>query len=63
MEGGRLLLRYMCVTTLGIVFDNLESNDLEYTLRLRHEVGGRNTWRTNEVAGEVQSPGPRVSEK
>ena len=45
------------------MFDSLDGTNLEYTLRLRHEVGTRNTWRTRDVADDVQTPGPRVSEK
>lgn len=33
----------------GIVFNNLQTNSLEYTLRLRHEVGDVNTWNTIEA--------------
>ena len=54
-----------CTYTLhvGIVFNQLEGDDLEYTLRLRHEVGVENSWQTREAASDLQPPGPRVSEK
>ena len=45
----------------GVVFDNLESNAIEYTLRFRHEVGQRNTWFTDVVVSTFQLAGPRVN--
>ena len=48
---------------LGIVFDSLEGDGLEYTLRLRHEVGEMDTWRTKEAAFWFQRPGARVTDK
>ena len=51
------------VLLLGIVFDSLEGDDLEYTLRLRHEVGETDTWHTGEAAFWFQYPGARVTDK
>ena len=48
---------------IGIVFDSLEGNSLEYTLRLRHEVGEDNSWETRDSAPNFQPPGPRVTNK
>jgi ATP-binding cassette subfamily A (ABC1) protein 3 len=45
----------------GIVFNNLESDELEYTLRLRHEVGQDNSWETRDAAPNFQAPGPRIT--
>ena len=53
---------FICFLT-GIVFDNLDGNDLVYTLRLRHEVGEEDTWKTNENAFWFQHPGARVTNK
>jgi ATP-binding cassette subfamily A (ABC1) protein 3 len=47
----------------GIVFDNLEGEHLEYTLRLRHEVGVLDTWHTREASFWFQAPGARVTDK
>ncbi|CAI7993840.1 ATP-binding cassette sub-family A member 3, partial [Geodia barretti] len=48
----------------GIVFNNVNrtKNDgrLEYTLRLRHEVGEDDSWETREAAPNFQLTGPRV---
>lgn len=48
---------------IGIVFDSLEGDDLEYTLRLRHEVGEIDTWHTSEASFWFQRPGARVTDK
>ena len=53
----------VCVCAAGVVFDSLEGEDLEYTLRLRHEVGGMDTWHTHEAAFWLQAPGARVTDK
>ena len=47
----------------GVVFDRLEGDDIEYTLRLRHEVGELDTWRTNEASFWFQPSGARVGDK
>ena len=47
----------------GIVFNNLEGDHLEYTLRLRHEVGEDKSWETRDAAPNFQPPGPRVTNK
>lgn len=43
-----------------MVFNNLEGNDIEYTLRLRHEVTDTNTWDTGSLAPDPQLPEPRI---
>ena len=50
---------------LGIVFDDLDASDgrLEYTLRLRHEVGEDDSWETRDAAPPFQLPGPRITDK
>lgn len=46
------------------MFESLESNNLEYTLRLRHEVGFFRTWYTDRVAvANFETLEPRESEK
>ena len=54
----------VCVCA-GIVFDDLDDSDntLEYTLRLRHEVGIDDSWGTRRAAPRTISAGPRVSSK
>ena len=47
----------------GVVFDRLEGDGLEYTLRLRHEVGELDTWHTEEASFWLQAPGARVTDK
>lgn len=49
----------------GIVFDSInnDTTELEYTLRLRHEVGESDTWYTDLTFPSTQRPGPYVSEK
>jgi ATP-binding cassette subfamily A (ABC1) protein 3 len=46
----------------GIVFDDLDDGDgtLEYTLRLRHEVGEDDSWETRQAGPNFQLPGPRI---
>lgn len=44
----------------GIVFEELEGNDISYKLRLRHEVGQQNSWNTDLVGPAFEIPGPRV---
>ena len=55
----------MCILCSGIVFDDLDPDDghLEYTLRLRHEVGNEDTWETRFAAPAFQPLGPRVDNK
>ena len=49
----------------GIVFDDLDDSDnrIEYTLRLRHEVGDSDTWETQSAGPGFEMPGPRVDNK
>jgi len=44
----------------AMVFNNLEGNNIEYTLRLRHEVTDTNTWDTGSLAADPQLPEPRI---
>ncbi|CAI8057993.1 ATP-binding cassette sub-family A member 3 [Geodia barretti] len=46
----------------GVVFVGLEGDSLEYTLRLRHEVGDSDTWHTRETSFWLQRPGARVTD-
>ena len=52
----------LCICT-GIVYNELQGNDMKYTLRLRHEVGSLNTWFTRLTSPIFQFPGPRVEDK
>ena len=52
---------FILLISLGIVFNNLDGDDIEYTLRLRHEVGSRDTWFTRFTAPVLQPAGPRVT--
>lgn len=47
------------------MFNDLDGSDgdLEYTLRLRHEVGEDDSWETRDAGLNFQLPGPRVTEK
>ena len=47
------------------MFDDLDDSDdtLEYTLRLRHEVGRDDTWETRQAGPLFQLPGPRIRDK
>ena len=56
------ILQFLSVL-LGIVFDNLSTPDLEYTIRLRHDVGDGNSWFTRFNAPSFQLPGARVTNK
>ena len=47
----------------GIVFDTIDTKELEYTIRLRHEVGEENSWYTEFTSVEFETGGPRVTEK
>ena len=49
----------------GIVFNDLDGsdNELEYTIRLRHEVGEDDSWETRDAGQTFQLPGPRITEK
>ena len=55
----------LSLTLIGIVFNDLDESDgtLEYTLRLRHEVGEDDTWETRDAAPNFQLAGPRVTNK
>ena len=44
------------------MFDNPDGFDIEYTLRLRHEVGEEDSWHTKEAAFYLQAPGARVTD-
>ena len=57
----RALFFFILLISLGIVFNNLDGDDIEYTLRLRHEVGSRDTWFTRITAPVFQLAGPRVT--
>jgi len=51
---------------IGVVFDNLDDTNLQYTIRPIHEVSGDEddiTWSLDEVHPRFQAPGPRVSPK
>ena len=53
-------------THIGIVFDNLDGMNLQYTIRPAHEVDGEddlNTWNTRDTQPQFQVPGPRVTPK
>ena len=50
------------VSCTGVVFQNLGS-DVEYTIRLRHEVGSQNTWFTDLSGPSFGPAGARVSPK
>ena len=56
-------LRDLPPSSAGIVFDNIEGSHIEYTLRLRHEVGERGSWLTRRTQPQFQPPGPRVTNK
>lgn len=50
----------------GIVFNNLNGKNLQYTIRPVHEVYGEDdvsTWNTDDTQQRFQVPGPRVSPK
>ena len=47
----------------GIVFENLDSANVEYTIRMRHEVFPDNTWYTSQTGPFIQVPGARVTPK
>ncbi len=44
----------------GIVFENLDGNDLSYKIRLRHEVGNADSWNTDLAGPNFELPGPRI---
>jgi hypothetical protein len=56
---------FLLYITVGIVFDDLDDGDgtLEYTLRLRHEVGEDDSWETRQAGPNFQLPGPRIENK
>ena len=58
-----LSLKHVQCMYAGVVFDRLEGDGLEYTLRLRHEVGELDTWHTEEASFWFQAPGARVTDK
>ena len=43
----------------GIIFNSLDGNELSYTIRLPHEVGGSNSWSTLQTSPNFERPGPR----
>ena len=46
---------------LGVILPaNLSSSELTVTIRPRHEVGNRNTWRTSLTGPRLSTPGPRA---
>jgi len=56
---------YTCCI-IGVVFDNLDDKNLQYTIRPIHEVEGEDgdsTWNLKDVQPRFQVPGPRVSPK
>jgi len=56
---------YLCVC-VGVVFDNLDGTNLQYTIRPVHEVDGerdRSTWNTDIAQPQLQEVGPRFSPK
>lgn len=55
---------YLCrvLSLTGIIFQNLGVN-VEYTIRLRHEVGSDNSWFTNLAGPGFELPGARVTPK
>ena len=55
---------YVCCFNfnVGVVFNNLGGN-VEYTIRLRHEVGFQNTWFTPVSGPSFEVPGARVIPK
>ena len=50
------------VSRTGVIFQNLGSN-VEYTIRLRHEVGSQNTWFTDQSGPSFAPAGARVNPK
>jgi len=51
---------------VGVVFDNLDGTNLQYTIRPVHEVDGEfddSTWDTDIAQPRFQEPGPRFSPK
>ena len=45
----------------GIIFNELYGNELRYTIRLPHEVGRANSWKTIQTSPNFELPGPRRS--
>ena len=45
----------------GIIFNSLHGNELKYTIRLPHEVGRANSWKTVQTSPNFELPGPRRS--
>ena len=43
----------------GIIFNSLDGNELSFTIRLPHEVGGSNSWSTLQTSPNFELPGPR----
>ena len=48
---------------VGIVFDLSDQLNIKFTLRLRHEVGERDSWLTRMTSPNFEAPGPRISDK
>ena len=62
----RQLRNYTCCDFTGIVFNDIHSNNLRYTIRPPHEVEGFNdqsTWSTDEAQPRFLEPGPRFNPK
>jgi len=54
------------IAIIGVVFDNLDDKNIQYTIRPVHEVSGDDggsTWNLDDVQPRFQPPGPRVSPK
>ena len=48
---------------VGIVFEELQANDISYKIRLRHEVGFTNSWDTDVLGPNFDAAGPRIDNK
>ena len=47
---------------LGIIFNNLDCDDIDYTIRLQHEVSG-GSWDTEHAGPAFLVPGARTWNK
>ncbi len=45
----------------GIIFNNLHGFEIKFTIRLPHEVGRANSWKTIQTSPNFELPGPRRS--
>ena len=60
------MLFFPLLLCVGIVFDLSDELNIRFTLRLRHEVGGENSWLTRETTpgGLINfDAGPRIINK